>query len=308
MSDRAKTNRRLPVAAACLAAVLLIFLSFKNADSVSGATQLQHDAVALDKPRPVCPGPVLKPDERQEPWNKKFSKKLNEEVAVKDANKGCELVFYGDSITETWRATDGGRACPRSRCAGVPEVFQRYFGHFSTSVLAVGGDQAMHLLYRLQHGQVYKKHQPKLALVMIGTNDLGAASCLGGEAAILQSAAGTVDRIIQNVQYLLDENPATHILVMGLLPRGSWENPEDMFKLPSDFSSAIYAVNHALDRYAFGNKHTHFIDCTKHFVQGGKLSPELMPDALHPNAAGMALLAECILPFVKLYGGAGMQA
>lgn len=87
MSDRAKTNRRLPVAAACLAAVLLIFLSFKNADSVSGATQLQHDAVALDKPRPVCPGPVLKPDERQEPWNKKFSKKLNEEVAVKDANK-----------------------------------------------------------------------------------------------------------------------------------------------------------------------------------------------------------------------------
>lgn len=52
----------------------------------------------------------------------------------------------------------------------------------------------MHLLYRLQHGQVYKKHQPKLATVMIGTNDLGAASCLGGESAILQSAAGTLDR------------------------------------------------------------------------------------------------------------------
>lgn len=33
-----------------------------------------------------------------------------------------------------------------------------------------------------------------------------------------------------------------------------------------------------------------------------QLSPDLMPDALHPNAAGMALLAECILPYVKLYG------
>ena len=32
-----------------------------------------------------------------------------------------------------------------------------------------------------------------------------------------------------------------------------------------------------------------------------------MPDALHPNAAGMALLAECILPFVKLYGSQGSQ-
>lgn len=52
----------------------------------------------------------------------------------------------------------------------------------------------MHLLYRLQHGQIYKRHQPKLAIVMIGTNDLGAASCLGGESAILQSAAGTTER------------------------------------------------------------------------------------------------------------------
>ena len=62
------------------------------------------------------------------------------------------------------------------------------------SILLCAGDQAMHLLYRLQHGQVYRKHPPKLAIVMIGTNDLGAASCLGGESAILQAAAGTVDR------------------------------------------------------------------------------------------------------------------
>lgn len=39
-----------------------------------------------------------------------------------------------------------------------------------------------------------------------------------------------------------------------------------------------------------------------------QLSPDLMPDALHPNAAGMALLAECILPFLKLYGRAGSWA
>ena len=58
----------------------------------------------------------------------------------------------------------------------------------------LAGDQAMHLLWRLQHGQIFEKHQPKLAFVLIGTNDLGAASCLGGEAAILQAAAGTVER------------------------------------------------------------------------------------------------------------------
>ncbi len=51
--------------------------------------------------------------------------------------QGVDVVFYGDSITETWRGTDMGRGC--RRCAGVPAVFQHYFGKYSTSVLAVGG-------------------------------------------------------------------------------------------------------------------------------------------------------------------------
>lgn len=79
-------------------------------------------------------------------------------------------------------------------------------------------------------------------------------------------------RIIQNLEYLLKENPTTHILVVGLLPRGSWQDPKDMFKLPSAFSTAIRAVNRALDKYAFRNKQTHFIDCSKHFVRDGMVS------------------------------------
>ena len=83
-----------------------------------------------------------------------------------------------------------------------------------------------------------------------------------------------VCRIIQNLQYLLKENPTTQILILGLLPRGSWQDPEDMYKLPSDFSKAINAVNSVLDQYAFQNKRTHFIDCTKHFVQDGMVSDQ----------------------------------
>ena len=49
-------------------------------------------------------------------------------------------MFYGDSITETWRGTDMGRAC--RRCRGVPAVFGKYFGKYSTAVLAVGGARA----------------------------------------------------------------------------------------------------------------------------------------------------------------------
>ena len=79
-------------------------------------------------------------------------------------------------------------------------------------------------------------------------------------------------RVIQNLEYLLEHNPGTHIVVLGLLPRGMWKDPKDMYKLPSAFSRAISAVNEALEHYAFGNQHTHYVDCTKSFVQTGTVS------------------------------------
>jgi hypothetical protein len=48
-------------------------------------------------------------------------------------------VFYGDSITETWRGTDMGRQC--GRCQGCSDVFYKYFGSkYAAEVLAVGGE------------------------------------------------------------------------------------------------------------------------------------------------------------------------
>lgn len=118
-----------------------------------------------------CPGPVLVPSPRLEPWCVAFNKKLFKEVAKADAGQvkhlpllvrrrgnsatrcprlraltsahwaplqGYDLLFYGDSITETWRGTDMGRPC--SRCEGVPKVFSQYFGSkYKSEVLAVGG-------------------------------------------------------------------------------------------------------------------------------------------------------------------------
>ena len=49
-------------------------------------------------------------------------------------------------------------------------------------------------MWRLLHGQLYVKHQPQVIVVMIGTNDLGAASCKGGEPGIADAAMGTAQR------------------------------------------------------------------------------------------------------------------
>ena len=74
----------------------------------------------------------------------------------------------------------------------------------------------MHQLWRMQHGEIFQKHQPHIAVVMIGTNDLGAASCLGkGEAPILQAAAGTADRC--NCIYLHSRIDSFYFLSVSLL-------------------------------------------------------------------------------------------
>ena len=57
------------------------------------------------------------------------------------------------------------------------------------------GEQAGNLLWRLQNGEVFIKHAPKVAIVLIGTNDLGAASCGVGESGVTAAASGLVSRL-----------------------------------------------------------------------------------------------------------------
>ena len=138
----------------------------------------------------ACPGPVLEPAPRLDAFGAAFSAKLTQEVAARDAAgvrlaatlegllrqwagvrgsllslQGVDVVFYGDSITETWRGSDMGAASARTSGAlehataclpgirshgcsclnaatGVPAIFEEYFGSGRgrrAHVLAVGG-------------------------------------------------------------------------------------------------------------------------------------------------------------------------
>ena len=50
-----------------------------------------------------------------------------------------------------------------------------YSSKYSAVPLAIGGDQVAHLTWRLQHGELPQAHLPKVVVLNIGTNDLGAA-------------------------------------------------------------------------------------------------------------------------------------
>ena len=161
------------------------------------------------------------------------------------------------------------------------------------ALLRAPGDQASHLMWRLQHGDTFLRHPPAVAVVMIGTNDLGAAACLGGQAAITRAANGTATRCaafcfksgarvpsascfkrahVRSVQAVLDRlrrcNPDTRLLVLGILPRG-WTDAAHVYTWPSMYAPGIAAVNAALQAWAKQDARAMFLDCGADVLPSG---------------------------------------
>ncbi len=52
--------------------------------------------------------------------------------------QGLDLIFYGDSITESWRGTDMNNTGRRS--AGIDRVYAAHFSKYRSIVLAIAGE------------------------------------------------------------------------------------------------------------------------------------------------------------------------
>lgn len=111
----------------------------------------------LTSPRPAAPGEVapaplqlgdVDPDSPF-PWAKargqpqawmSLHNKYAEAVAAAKAGGGLDLLFYGDSITEAFRATQLGWLHPRAPPENQ-DVFNKYWGsRYRADVLAISGE------------------------------------------------------------------------------------------------------------------------------------------------------------------------
>lgn len=213
-------------------------------------------------------------------------------------------MFFGDSITESWSGTDLCKPVPRAH--GVDAVFRRHFAKWNASVMAVGGDQTAHLLWRLLHGEAPRNNKPRVAVVLIGTNDLGAAAweardVRSAEAAVMQAVPGVTLRVLRTLHTLKDLLPETHVILMALLPRGGgWPGTHGAAHWPSVFTQAFDVVNAHFRDFTRLDGHLHFLDCAERFLAPDRraIRTDLMPDVLHPNPEGYELLAQCLDPMV----------
>ncbi len=101
-----------------------------------------------------------------------------------------------------------------SICRGAPDVFAKHFGNrYNAKVFGIGGDQTSHLMYRLLHGEDPIGLQTKVAVLLIGTNDLGYA--LDGGPQHMQAIVPSVWQHIEAIVDFLTQR-VEHVLLMGM--------------------------------------------------------------------------------------------
>lgn len=179
-----------------------------------------------------------------------------------------DLLFIGDSITQGWEE-DGRR------------VWDAYYGRRQAVNLGFNSDQTDNVLWRLQHGEI-DGITPKLAIVMIGTNNTTMR-----EDPPEHTAAG-IQAILTTLRTRL---PQTKVLLLAVFPRGA--SADDPHRLVNQ------AVNERLRAFA-DQRHVFFLDLGSRFLdKAGRLSVDVMPDFLHPNEHGYRLWAEGMDDLVK---------
>jgi lysophospholipase L1-like esterase len=182
---------------------------------------------------------------------------------VERAKEGkIDLLFLGDSITAGWNG--GGK-----------EVWSRTYGPRNPANFGIGGDRTQNVLWRIENGEI-EGIKPKVAVLMIGTNNSGS-----------NSADEIADGIKAIVQRLREKLPETKVLLLAVFPRG---------EKPNAGREKLIAVNEKIASLGDGKMVT-YLDIGKDFLNDdATISKEIMPDFLHLSPKGYQIWADAIEP------------
>ncbi|MBK1883996.1 GDSL family lipase [Luteolibacter pohnpeiensis] len=193
------------------------------------------------------------------------------EVKAIEENKDTQLVFLGDSITEGWDSRGS-------------HVWKKEYEAYHPINFGIGGDRTEHLIWRIQNADLASL-KPKVAVIMIGTNNTG------HQQRDPRETARGVRTVVKDLRKLW---PDTQLLLLAIFPRG--ETPDDNLR------KINAGVNKIISRLDDG-KHIHYLDINQAFLtEDGTLSKDIMPDLLHPNEKGYEIWAEQIKPELEKLG------
>lgn len=192
--------------------------------------------------------------------------RMHDQLVARARRGGVDVLFLGDSITEGWRGQ---------------EAWKQFFEPLRAANFGIAGDRTQHLLWRLQNGELEGIH-PKVAVLLIGTNNLTSPDTAEGVAMGIRRVVGE----------LHSREPNTQILLLGIFPRG--EKPADPLR------SEVRTVNHLIAPLGDTDPHIHFLDIGERFAElDGTISNRIMPDHLHLSAEAYDRWARAIFPRIQ---------
>jgi len=214
--------------------------------------------------------PALSPEVQTAAWAQSWWMPRHEEklAQARELKGKVDLLFIGDSITHGWET--GGKA-----------VWDEFYAQRRPFNIGFSGDRTEQVLWRFQHGEI-DGLTPKLAVVMIGTNNTGhrqdkAEDTSAGVAAILDE--------------LKQRSPSTKVLLLAVFPRGATAG-DPLRQLNTQINSRLKELA--------DNERVFFLNINSTFLEkGGTLPRAVMPDLLHPNPAGYRLWARAMEPTLR---------
>ena len=197
-------------------------------------------------------------------WGPRHKQKLKD----LKAQKKVDLLMIGDSITHGWEGKG-------------KQVWDEFYGKRNAFNIGYSGDRTEQVIWRLQNGEV-DGISPKLAVIMIGTNNTGHRQDPPEE-----TAAGIKAILVE----LKKRTPKTKVLLLAIIPRSA--KPGDQLRRIND------GTNEIIRHYADG-KNVFYLDINQTFLEeDGTLPKSVMPDLLHPQEKGYRMWAEAMEPTIR---------
>jgi len=187
------------------------------------------------------------------------------------------VLFLGDSITEGWTK--------------VPHIWEHYYGKWQPANFGIGGDQTQHVIWRIENGEL-DGISPKVVVFMLGTNNSGAHT---GE-----QIADADKKIIDLIRTKI---PGAKVLLLAIFPRDARRNADGLITEAAitDAGKRVAAndrANAILAKLDDGTN-VRFLNINSVFLgKDGRIPWTIMPDQLHPNAAGYQLWADAMQPLL----------
>lgn len=214
-------------------------------------------------------------DKRREPglfgeywWANRFLSRHMQIEKVK--GKTVDVALLGDSIIHFWEWR-------------YPESWKKFTENRTALNLGYGGDCTQHVLWRIDHGEL-DGYEAKCVVLMIGTNNNSSNKTKP------ENVAAAIGKIVAKIR---EKQPKAKIVLHPIFPRGN--------SAQSARHAAAKArnekTNALLKSFADRDGGIVWIDFNDKLVDASGWVPKsIMPDEIHPSAAGYDIWMEALAP------------